>query len=71
MMVYYSDNPARDFARRDADQQAWEDSLPHCECCGEPLDEYVWNIDDQILCDDCAREKYRRDVEDFVGGDGS
>ena len=66
MSCFRSDDPARDFSRRDAAQQEWEDNLPHCECCGEPIDEYIWNIDDEILCEGCAREMYRRDVEDYV-----
>ena len=60
MSVYVSSDPDADFVRRDREQQEWEDSLPHCECCGDPIDDYVWEIDGEVLCDDCAREKYRR-----------
>ena len=63
MSAYYSGDPGFDFSAWEKDQQAWEDNLPHCECCGEPIDEYIWHIDDQILCEDCAKEKYRRSVD--------
>lgn len=66
MGVFRSGDPVADFARWDKAQQAWEDSLPRCECCGEPIDDYVWQIDDLILCGECAREKYRQSVEDYV-----
>lgn len=66
MSVYRSGDPTFDFKRWEREQQEWEDSLPRCECCGEPIDDYVWSIDGQILCEDCAREKYRRDVEDYL-----
>ena len=66
MSVYVSSDPDADFVRRDREQQEWEDSLPHCECCGDPIDDYVWEIDDEILCDECAKAKFRRDVEDYL-----
>ena len=66
MSVYVSSDPDADFLRRDREQQEWEDSLPHCECCGDPIDDYVWEIDDEILCDECAKAKFRRDVEDYL-----
>ena len=63
MSVYRSGDPVADFARWDKAQQEWEAKLPKCECCGEPIDDWVWNINGEILCDDCAREKYRRSVD--------
>lgn len=66
MSIYRSDDPIRDFDRWQAEQQAWEDSLPHCDRCGEPIDDYVYEIDGEILCHDCVVDKYRRDVEDYL-----
>ena len=66
MSVYRSDNPDFDFRQWEREQQEWEDSLPRCEGCGEPIDDYVYEIDGQILCLDCVNEKYRRDAEDYV-----
>lgn len=71
MGVFRSGDPARDFDLWQMEQQEWEDKLPRCECCGEPIDDYVWEIDEQILCEDCARKKYRRDAEDYMRGDGA
>ena len=66
MSVHRSGSPLFDYAMWDKEQQEWEAKLPHCECCGEPIDDRVWNIVGEILCDDCAREKYMRDVEDYL-----
>ena len=66
MSVYRSGDPYLDFKQCEREQQEWEDSLPRCECCGEPIYEYVWIILDEILCEDCAKTKFRRDVEDYV-----
>ena len=65
-MVFYSDDPIADFERYDRAQQEMEDKLPHCECCGEAIYEHVWEIDDEILCEDCARGKYVRNAEDYL-----
>jgi formylmethanofuran dehydrogenase subunit E len=66
MSVFRSDDPVRDFDRRDREQQDWEDSLPRCERCGEILDTYLYEIDDEILCEGCMERKYRRNVEDYL-----
>ena len=66
MSVYRSCNPDFDLKRWEREQQEWEDSLPRCECCGEPIDDYVFDIDGEILCIECMIAKYRRDVEDYV-----
>ena len=66
MRVYMTDDPAADFDRWDAEQQEWLKRLPHCECCGDPVDEYLWEIEGEFYCDDCAKEKFRRSVEDYL-----
>lgn len=63
MGVFRSGDPLFDFAMREREQQEWEDSLPRCDRCSEPIDDYVWEINEEILCEDCAREKYRRSVD--------
>lgn len=66
MSYFRSDDLDRDLRNCAMAQQEWEDSLPKCERCGESIDDYVWEIDDEILCENCARVKYRRDAEDYV-----
>ena len=66
MSVFRSADLDADIRRWDEAQQAYEDGLPHCENCGEPIYDYVWLIDDEILCEGCAAHKYRRNVEDYV-----
>ena len=66
MGVYRSGDPDKDFARRDKEPQEWEDRLPCCDCCGEKVDDYVYDIDGEILCIQCMIDKYRRDAEDYA-----
>ena len=65
-MMFVTDDPIRDFHRHDREQQDWEDSLPHCECCGDAVDDYVYDISGEILCIKCLVARYRRDVEDYL-----
>ena len=66
MRVHRSGDPLYDFAMREREQQEWEDSLPLCDCCEQPIDDYVYDIGGEILCIQCMIEKYRRDAEDYV-----
>ena len=62
-MIFYSDDPIADYARYDAHQQEYESRLPVCEMCETAIDDFLWEIDGEFLCDDCAKEKYRRSVD--------
>ncbi len=43
------------------------EKLPVCECCQKPIqDDYTWEINDELLCEDCAAAKYRRNTDNFV-----
>jgi hypothetical protein len=57
MGFFYSDDPVRDFARHDAEQEAWVDSLPKCEWCGEPIqDEEYYEIEGAYVHLDCLTD---------------
>lgn len=55
--MYRTDDPLADFERWDAERQAWLNSLPKCECCGEPIQqEKAVCIDGIYYCDECLDE---------------
>ncbi len=65
--MYLSDDPALDFARLDMELARAEDRLPQCECCGEAInDDDYYEIDNEILCEDCMKKRYKKRTEDFV-----
>jgi formylmethanofuran dehydrogenase subunit E len=66
MGVYRSDDPMRDFDRWQKEQDAWEASLPRCERCGETVDDYIYDVDGELLCIDCLNDKFRKNVEDYM-----
>ena len=63
----FTDDPIRDFERYDAMQEERLEQLPICDGCGQHIqDDYLFEIDGQILCDECMAQEYRREVEDYI-----
>lgn len=63
MRFYYSDDPARDYARYDAER---EEELEYREVCAE-CEEHIqedecWYINGVYLCDGCAQKAYMVDT---------
>lgn len=59
-----------DLARYERQQEAYENALPECRCCGEKIyGEYAWRINDELLCEECLNEYLydcRVSVEDLI-----
>lgn len=67
MPRFYSDDPVRDFDRYDAMTAQKEAQLPKCEKCGEPInDDIYFEIDGEILCEECMHDRYGRSTEDYL-----
>lgn len=67
MYVGMTDDPVSDFYRYDALMADREAKLPHCEKCGEPIDDDVYfEIDNEILCEKCMHDRYARSTEDWL-----
>ena len=65
--MYYTDDAERDFARWDMEQARAEARLPVCECCGEIIhDDFYWEIDDEILCEECMNDRFRKYTNDYI-----
>lgn len=48
-------------------QEKLLERLPECEICGKTIqDDYYYEINDSIICEDCLNENHRKNVEDFV-----
>ena len=55
------------FVQHDAEQSAWEERLPKCDFCGEPIqDEYLYDIDGEIYCEECMKEHFRKSVDKYM-----
>lgn len=70
MRYFRTGDPDADFMRLDMEQAMYEARLPVCDCCGEVInDDFYWEIDGEILCEDCLNERYRHYTDDFVQND--
>ena len=66
-MSYYSDDPARDYDRYDADREKQLEKLPRCSECDEPIqDDSCYEINDELICEDCMDGNHRKWVDDYV-----
>lgn len=66
-MARFTDDPELDFLRHDAEQTEELERLPTCEDCGELItDEYLFDVDGDILCRGCMESRYERSVERYM-----
>lgn len=56
------------FEDYDRDQARGRAKLPVCSVCREPIqDDFLYVIDDEIICEECLRENFRKSTDDFIG----
>jgi formylmethanofuran dehydrogenase subunit E len=66
MKIFGTDDPIADFERYDAEQQKKLSRLPRCCCCGEPIqDDFYFDLGDEIYCEECLKEQFRKSTEDW------
>lgn len=71
MSYFRHGDPLDDFDRLDRKQAEAEARLPRCENkkCHKRIDEdFYYEIDNEILCEECMKRRYRRSTEDFANG---
>ena len=70
MSYFRSGDPLEDFDRYDMAQAQYEARLPRCEnrgCRHRVIrDDIFFDIDGEILCENCMIDRYGRSTEDFV-----
>jgi hypothetical protein len=67
MARFYTDDPARDFDRWDAEQERRLARLPGCDKCKKRIqDDDYYDVYGEILCEEHMREKFRMSTEDYV-----
>ena len=65
--MYIADNYDR-FAAHEAEQERLLDKLPRCCECDEPiLDDYLYEINGEYICEHCLKEYYRKSVDSVMG----
>lgn len=70
MSYFRSGDPEEDFDRQDREQARIWERLPFCEdkkCHRKIDDDYYFDVDGEILCEECMIRRYRRNIADFEG----
>ena len=68
MPVYRTDDPVSDFNRHEQEVEDALSLLPVCEICGERIeDDYLYEINDELICERCLNEEFRKRTEYFIG----
>ena len=62
-MFRYTDDPVADAAAYDAELARLEKELPVCCNCDRPvMDDYYYEINDEVICAECLDKHFRREV---------
>lgn len=70
-MYFRRGDPEIDFDLMDALEAAYQARLPRCEnkrCQKRIDDDLYFEIDGEILCLDCVKERYGRSTDDYAEG---
>ena len=63
-----TDSPDIDFLKHDAEQQKELEKCPKCSMCDEYIqDDFLYEINDEVICEECLNDNFRKQVEDCVG----
>lgn len=66
--MYRTGNPLSDFLRHDAEMEEAAELLPVCSECGEHIQsDYLYEINDELICESCMKDNYRKQTTDFMG----
>ena len=66
-MYFRNGDPDRDFDRYDRQMSQLEAKLPQCEKCCRPIhDDIYYEIDNEILCEDCMQDMYAGSTHDWL-----
>ena len=61
--MIYTDNPIRDAEIYFEQLEQAAAQLPKCDYCGKPLDDHYYDINGDIVCEDCLWDNFRKNVE--------
>lgn len=61
--MYRTDCPLSDFDRWEQEKERLAANLPECDFCGRTVDDTYYNINGDIVCEDCLDEHFRVTVE--------
>lgn len=67
LMFYRTDDPVRDEMRYTEGKDKLLEKCPKCSMCDEHIqDDFLYEINDEVICEECLNENFRKNVEDYI-----
>lgn len=64
--MWFTDDPAADYDRWDAEQHRKLKRRPRCSHCDEYIQSHCYRIDGDYICPDCLESDYRVDADEYL-----
>lgn len=65
-MFIRTDNPLADFDAYEWEREKQLKRRPKCDHCKEHIqDDYLYEIQGELICEECLEKHYRKHTEDF------
>ena len=65
--MFYTDDPVKDHDRYQEEKDKQLQKLPKCSICDEHIQtDYLYEINDELICESCIKDNFRKPVEDYV-----
>ena len=65
--MFVTDDPHKDFDRWDNEQTTALERLPVCSYCDNHIqDDFLYEINDAVICQECLNDNFRKSVDDYV-----
>lgn len=65
--MFFTDDPVKDYDRYAEEQDKQLQKLPKCSICDEHIqDDYFYEINDEVVCEECIKDNFRKNVEDYI-----
>ena len=66
-MYIRTDDPVRDYDRYAEEQDKLLQKMPVCSYCDNHIqDTYLYEIEGEIICEECIKDNFRKNVEDYI-----
>lgn len=65
--MFFTDDPVSDYNRYQEERDKQLQKLPKCSMCDEPIQaEHLYEINDELICEKCIKDNFRKNVEDYL-----
>lgn len=66
-MYIRTDDPVRDEMNYSAELEDKLQKMPKCSYCDHHIqDDYLYEINDELICEECINENFRKNVEEYI-----